>query len=446
MCIGAALVVPDAASGVAPTRIAGAASSSAGFNGIDVVQIEGLLDPPNVALARDAIHDAERRGSTALIFQLDSSGAVASDPMALALAIRAARVPVVVWVGPAGSSAGGGSALLAESAPLLYLASNAHLGAIRPLRLDEPDAAVPAELPVEPGRAAGVAVIRTRQLDAQAAVKAHAADGIRPVIGDVIIGLDGKTVRTAAGPVTLSTAEVTRVGGRPRRRPNQDVRFRKLSLTGQLQHTLGTPWAALFLFAVGGSLVLFEFFTISIGIAGVVGALCLAGACFGFSHLPVHEWAIALLCLAFCGFGIDIQAGGLGPWTVIGTSALVAGSIWLVGGDSSLRPAWWVIVLVVLGVVTFMLGGMTAMLRSRFATPTVGREGMIGELGTADGHIDPDGFVTVRGAHWKARTNRATPVRRGDVVRVVAVEGLVLEVEPETGGAKDYRDRGARSH
>jgi membrane-bound serine protease (ClpP class) len=70
---------------------------------------------------------------------------------------------------------------------------------------------------------------------------------------------------------------------------------------------------------------------------------------------------------------------------------------------------------------------------------------MIGELGTADVAVDPDGVVTVRGARWRARTNRATPVQGGDTVRVVAVEGVVLEVEPEEGGAKDYRDRSGRA-
>jgi membrane-bound serine protease (ClpP class) len=45
----------------------------------------------------------------------------------------------------------------------------------------------------------------------------------------------------------------------------------------------------------------------------------------------------------------------------------------------------------------------------------------------------------VRDALWRARTNRATPIRAGDSVRVVSVEGIVLEVEPEQGGARDYR-------
>jgi membrane-bound serine protease (ClpP class) len=87
---------------------------------------------------------------------------------------------------------------------------------------------------------------------------------------------------------------------------------------------------------------------------------------------------------------------------------------------------------------------MTAMIRARFSTPTVGREGMIGELGTAEVDVQPDGVVVIRGVRWRARTNRATPITAGDRVRVVSVDGLVLEVEPEAGGARDYHDRARR--
>ena len=66
---------------------------------------------------------------------------------------------------------------------------------------------------------------------------------------------------------------------------------------------------------------------------------------------------------------------------------------------------------------------------------------MIGEDGTAEVAVDPDGVVLIRGARWRARTNRATPIQAGDPVKVVAVEGLVLEVEPPEGGAQDYRER-----
>ena len=59
--------------------------------------------------------------------------------------------------------------------------------------------------------------------------------------------------------------------------------------------------------------------------------------------------------------------------------------------------------------------------------------------------IKREGVVTIDGAPWKARGNRTTPIAKGDPVRVVAIEGLYLEIEPEEGGARDYREmRGKR--
>ena len=71
-----------------------------------------------------------------------------------------------------------------------------------------------------------------------------------------------------------------------------------------------------------------------------------------------------------------------------------------------------------------------AMVRVRFSTPTIGREWMVGEVGTAVGPVAPDGVITVRDAPWRARTSRVTPIDAGQEVRVVSIAGLVLEVEP----------------
>ena len=225
-----------------------------------------------------------------------------------------------------------------------------------------------------------------------------AINGVRPTIGELIVQLDRTTVTTAAGPVKLSTAKVIGTGRDRRRQPNQDVVFNRLGLGDSLLHRLISPSIAYFLIVVGLALIVFEFFTASIGLAGLVGALCAIGAFVGFSHLPMHWWALGLLFLSMFGFAVDVQVGGLGPWTAIGTVALVAGSVFLYGGASELRPAWWVFAVVIVGALLFMLGGMTAMIRSRFSTPTVGREGMIGEAGTAEVAVDPDGVVMIRGA------------------------------------------------
>ncbi len=434
------------AAGVALPSVASAQPQG----GIDVVQVDGLLDPSNAALLRDAIADAEDVNSTVLVVQLNATGAVDTDVDALVDVIADADVPVGVWIGPTRGNARGASALVGLAAPTVAIAPGVGVGPVHPIRFDDPgefsraEALERVETVQRRNGRAGAEAVTDRRLPAEEAEELGVVDAIRPTVGDFIVGLDGERVTLDGREVVLDTAEFTGEGADRRRRPNQEVRFHKLDLGPQLAHTLNAPWVAYFLFVAGLSLIVFEFFTAGIGIAGFVGAVALAGGCFGFSHLPVQPWALGLLMLGLFGLAIDVQAGGLGAWTFIGSSALVAGSLYLYGGSSRLDPAWWIVALVCAGTVLFMLSGMTAMVRSRFSTPTIGREELIGEMGVAEVDVAPDGVVRLRDASWRARTNRATPIRAGDSVRVVSVEGVVLEVEPEAGGARDYRDRARR--
>ena len=59
--------------------------------------------------------------------------------------------------------------------------------------------------------------------------------------------------------------------------------------------------------------------------------------------------------------------------------------------------------------------------------------------------VDPDGVVEVGDGQWRARTNRATPIQPGDPIRVAAIDGVTLEVEPLDGAAKDYREARPKS-
>ncbi|MGH9150200.1 MAG: NfeD family protein, partial [Acidimicrobiales bacterium] len=145
--------------------------------------------------------------------------------------------------------------------------------------------------------------------------------------------------------------------------------------------------------------------------------------------------ALALVVVGVFGFAVDVQAGAPRAWTAIGTLAVAAASRTLY--RDGLAVPLWAAGLLLVGVAIFMVAGLPALLRSRFATPTIGRQSMIGEMGSALTPVNPEGTVSVRDAPWRARTNRATPISAGAPVRVVGIDGLVLEVEPETGGARE---------
>ncbi|MGI8795683.1 MAG: NfeD family protein [Acidimicrobiia bacterium] len=427
--------------------VGGAPAAAGEPAGIDVVQVEGLLDPPNLSLVRSSVRDANERGSTLLVLQIDSAGAVDVDVDSAARAIRESGVPVVAWVGPSGSDAQGAATLLVEAAHIASVSSGSAVGPAVPLRLDRPGEPPEAQVADDLATLAeatdrepeGARRLADERLSGEQARRAGAVNVLEPTLGELIVSLDGRVVTTAAGEQELQTAKVIGKGTDRRRQPNQEIRFNRLPLDAQVLHTLTSPSIAYLLFVAGLALMVFEFYTAAIGLAGLTGAVALVGAFIGFSHLPVEWWAVGLLMLAVFGYAIDVQAGRTGVWTVIGTGALVAGSLTLYGGSSRLDPPWWVLAIVTVGTALFMLGAMPTVIRSRFSTPTVGREGMIGGMGEAEVDVAPEGVVVIEGARWRARTNRATPIEAGGAVRVVAVDGLVLEVEPEEGGARDYR-------
>ncbi|HWI03223.1 MAG TPA: NfeD family protein [Acidimicrobiales bacterium] len=351
---------------------------------VDVVEVKGRIDPIVADFIRRAITRADRAESEVLVIQLDSPGVLigASDFARLVEEIRVSPVPVAIWVGPTGAEASGPTAAMLAGAAIAGMAPGTKVAGLGP---DD---------------AAARGLVATTD----------------PTLGDFVVGLDGKD----AGGKVLHTARVVTDGDVPRRQQAGEVRFEKLGLTARLLHLTTQPSVAYLLLMVGLLLIVFEFFTAGVGVAGVIGAASLILSTYG---------------LAVFGYSVDVQSGAPRAWTGIGAVALAIGSWRLFPGDLSVP--WWVILLISAGVALFMLSGMTSMLRARFSTPTIGRESMIGQMGEATTGIDPEGMVDLRGGTWRARTNRATPIPAGERVRVVAIDGLLLEVEPETGGAKD---------
>ena len=334
--------------------------------------------------------------------QMDSTGSVAPEPRLDVAVFRVAHspVPVAVWVGGTGSPRASGDALrLFNAAAVTGVGPGARVGRLR----------------------------------GEDAVRRGVADVSSPTLGDFLVALDG---RSAAGrTISIPTEVVRREGRDPQRRPEVALRFAKPGFVERVLHGVTSPSTAYLLLVVGLVLVIFEFFSAGIGIAGVTGAAALVLASYGLGALPTRPWALALIALGMLGFAIDLQAGAPRTWTVIGTAALAVGSVALFDGvDLPLATA----AIGVAGTALAVVAGIPSMIRARFSTPTIGRESMVGELGTALADVSPEGTVEVRGAPWRARTNRATPIAQGDSVRVVGIDGLLLEVEPEVGGAREF--------
>jgi membrane-bound serine protease (ClpP class) len=365
-----------------------------------VIEVSGRVDPIETDFIARSLEAAERDRAELFVIQLDSAGALVSGSQLdlLTFKLTHSEVPVVVWVGPTGSRAHGGATRVLESAGVASMAPGSHVGRTRE---------VPGSLGAEEAKARGIVSM------------------IAPTLGDVIVGVDGQRV----GDRVVRTARVVVREGQPRREVTGDVRFAKLGLLERILHAAASPQVAYLLLIVGLLLIVFEFFTAGIGLAGLVGAGSLVLAAYGLAVLPTSALGLGLIVLGFLGFSIDVQAGAPRVWTAIGAAALAVGS-WRLFPEGLSVP-WFTLVLVVAGVAIFMVAGMRSMIRARFSTPTIGRESMIGRLGEAVTGVDPEGMVRLQGGLWRAHTSRTTPIDAGGPVRVVAIDGLVLEVEPK---------------
>mgnify|MGYP000241748041 CR=1 FL=1 len=371
-----------------------------------VVKVSGLLDPILVDFVAGQIADAPTSDVVAVVLQINSSGAAVSEERMdeLVEAIETSPIPVTAWVG-SGASATGEATRLLEAASVSGMAPGSGVEVTRAL--------------VEGIDLDGRTAVGER-IGSDLAIELGLVDNAAPVLGEFIIDLPGVETQLVDG----------------RTEPITTVRFSQLGLLDQLLHTVASPEAAYLLLMIGGSLLVFELFTAGVGVAGMVGAGSLILAAYGLGVLDLNVWALVVLSLSFVAFAVDVQTGIPRFWTGVGTVFLVVGSLALYADGP---PSWISLLAGIVGVLLAMIGGMPPMVRTRFSTPTIGRDWMIGETGTAVAAVDPDGVVTVRDAPWRAHTNRATPIGAGDEIRVTAIDGLVLEVEPIDGAAKDYR-------
>lgn len=379
-----------------------------------VVEASGLMDPVMVRMMQRTLEEVDTTKTIALVFQINISGSVVEEEKIVALgkAISSSPIPISFWIGPSGSRAKGPITELALISGDIGISPGSKIGKIGQsiLSSDSSEAQKNFDL-------------NEKTFNYEEAVEKGIARS-SPVLLEHLVGLEGFEVIS-----DVDSGEI---------KPLTQTRFEEMDPPDQFFHSVGSPAITYLLFLAGMGLLVFELYTAGVGIAGVLGALCLLLGFYGLAVLPSNPWGIALLIFSMFSFAVDIQTGVPRFWSGVATISLVVGSLLLFDG---LSLSWLTLLFGILLTVSCMSAGMPAMIRTRFATPTIGREWIVGELGMALEEINPNGTVEVKGAIWKAQTNRATPIKVNDEIRVAAVDGFWLDVEPLEGAARDYRER-----
>jgi membrane-bound serine protease (ClpP class) len=200
----------------------------------------------------------------------------------------------------------------------------------------------------------------------------------------------------------------------------------------QILAVITNPSVAYILILLGIYALIFEFTNPGLILPGVVGAICVLLALYSFHLLPVNYAGLALMLLGIAFMVAEAFLPAFGSLGIGGLIAFVLGSIILI--DTDRVPSGFDIPYPLIGGVAaasaafvFLVVGMAV--RQRRRPVLTGREYMIGADAEALEDFEREGWARVQGESWRVRAN--APVRRGERLRVTAIDGLILTVEVE---------------
>ncbi|HEY2995973.1 MAG TPA: nodulation protein NfeD [Methylomirabilota bacterium] len=405
---------------------------------VSTIKLDGVISPVTVRLVEAALARAQAERAGALVIELDTPGGLERSMRAICQRLLNAEIPVIVYVAPTGARAASAGVFITMAAHVAAMAPATNIGAAHPVALSggvdkesmkkiENDAAAFARtIARERGRNAEWAEKAVRQsvsITEREAVQLKVVDLVADSLADLLDKIDGRTVKTTKGPVTLATRGAV-------------VKPIEIGFRDRLLNVITDPNVAYVLMMLGMLGLFFELSNPGVVLPGVIGGISLILAFFALQTLPINYAGLLLLLFGVVLLIAEIKVVSHGVLATGGIVALALGSIMLFDApELDLRVSWKVIVptvAVTAGVFLFMIGAGVRALASRSA---VGASALLGQTGVAREPLSPEGQVLVQGELWRA-VARGTPVEQGARVRVVDVNGLTLTVEKAgEGGA-----------
>ena len=416
--------------------VSGVAMAASDDAPVVVIDIKNPLDQRLLDFVADTLRSTDAH---LFILQVDSPGISSGDPSELYAAMGEVQAPVVVWVGDRPAVAYGGVATMLNVADVGAAAPNTTIGYLEPVvvrdHVDSPE--------LRPGHgdpeaaAVAAATMRSDAVTVDREIPGF-VDLVVPTVGQLIVGLDGTEIAKADEVLTIDTARVeANADGDEVTVPSRVVQFLKPGLWDRFLRLSSRPESAFFFLAIGIVAAVFEFYAAGVGITAAVSVLALFLAGYGMATLPMRWLAVAAVLAGFMLQTWAFQRGRWGWRSIVGTVLILAGGFTFTDARPQFGPSWWVVLLVVAGVIAFYAVALPTIVRSRFSTDTIGRDHLVGSLGSAESDFDPDGVVVVEGARWRAHSHREAGIRAGDDVEVLEVKGIVLEVGPVSTSARE---------
>lgn len=312
------------------------------------IEMDSAITPVTVRLLITAIDRAQSDGAQALIVQLNTPGGLERSMRSMVQTILGSPIPVIVYVAPTGARAASAGVFITMAAHVAAMAPATNIGAAHPVavgggmdkemskKVENDAAAFARTIATERGRNAEWAEKAVRasvSATEREAVKLKVVDLIADSVPDLLAKIDGRTVKTSKGPVTLATRDA----------PVKviEVRFRDRFLA-----LISDPNIA-YLLMMGGMLgIFFELSNPGSILPGIIGGICLILAFFAFQSLPVNWAGLLLLLFGVVLLIVEIKVVSHGVLAIGGVISMLLGSIMLYDSPdvTGIRLSWYVIV------------------------------------------------------------------------------------------------------
>lgn len=409
------------------------AASDAAAQRVMVVDFGTVVHPLTQEIVAEGLRQADEAGDAAVVLKINTPGGLLESTNEIVQVILASPVPVIAFVTPSGGRAASAGFIILVSADIAAMSPGTNTGAAQPVlamggelkgtmkqKVENDTAASLRAVTDRRGRNSELAVkavLESASFTEEDALEAELIEVIAKDVGDLLAQADGRTLVRFDG-----TEQVLNVAGATTYDYVPNLRQRVLL-------PLINPSVALVVLVIGLIGVYIEFSNPGLIVPGVVGGIMVIVGLMALSLLPINFAGAALILLAAAFFVIEAMTPLNGILATGGVIAMILGIVILVDTDvPELQIGWGpatAITLPFAAISVFLLQLAVRSFRYKVAT---GSEAMVGEVGEARTAVDGEGTVFVHGEIWSATSG--SPVKAGDKVRVVAVDGMTLEVEP----------------
>jgi len=390
------------------------------------ITVDAPVHPISSEYITRSIDKAARDNASLLIIVLNTPGGLDSAMREIITKILASPVPVMTYVSPAGSRAASAGFYIGIASDLFVMAPGTNTGAAHPVgvsitgqamdktmeeKVTHDAASYIKSLAEKRGRnvqAAEDAVRKSLSYTEKEALEKGLIDLVAGSEAEIIAHFDGHTLQRFNG----ETIELHIKG--------EAIVDIPMTARQKFLLTISNPNLAYILLMLGLLGLYFEFAHPGAILPGVLGAISLLLAIFSFQILPINYVALLLILLAIGLFVLEVKVQSFGILGVGGVIAMVIGSIMLINSPiPELQPSLKIIIPMAVGLSLIFLFLLFLVVRAHSRRAYTGKEGLIGEIGTAQTDLSPEGKVFVHGELWNAEA--AEPIAKGSKVRVTRV-------------------------